>query len=72
MIYNNGDRYEGNWSEGKFNGKGKLEQRNKDFYEGLWMKGMKSGNGKLSIGHGDYYYDGDFKDDKKHGYGTLK
>ena len=42
-----GDRYEGFFTFGKFNGQGSLFYHNGDVYEGNYDNGIPSGNGKM-------------------------
>ena len=46
MTYGNGDVYEGNWKDGKKNGKGKYTYTDGTVYEGDWKDGSKNGKGK--------------------------
>ncbi|CAE8715892.1 unnamed protein product [Polarella glacialis] len=41
MKFANGDCYEGDWFEGKFQDRGKYIYANKDEFMGLWEKGVK-------------------------------
>lgn len=45
MVYDCGDIYEGNWSEGKRSGAGVMVYVNGDRYEGYWNEDMKQGPG---------------------------
>jgi len=38
-----GNKYYGNWRNGKFDGLGVLRLDNGDFYEGEWLNGLKHG-----------------------------
>ncbi len=40
-----GDKYEGEWKEGKFQGKGKYYYSNGSIFSGMYEKGKKHGNG---------------------------
>lgn len=71
LEYSNGDKYEGNFKDGKFDGKGKYTFRAGDVYEGDFSQDKFSGNGKYSFANGDVY-EGDFKNDVFHGKGKLK
>ena len=65
-----GNYYEGQFKNGKFNGKGtKYNQDNKIIYEGDFVDGMMEGNGKLFYDNGSYYV-GEFKEGKRHGDGN--
>jgi len=41
-----------------------------DTYEGQWIKGIREGKGKFIWKDGKVY-DGDYSNNKKHGFGTL-
>lgn len=47
MDYANGDKYDGNWKDGKKNGQGKMNFANGDEYEGLWKDDKMNGHGKM-------------------------
>lgn len=70
MIYSNGDRYEGNWSNGKCNGFGIETYSNGDRYEGNFINNYRSGKGKAFFANGNLY-EGDFSDNYRTGYGKL-
>ena len=82
MIFKNGDKYDGYWLEGVFHGKGKYTYTNGDTFTGSYKYGRKSGKGthirladsRTDLGAGDwvYMYEGDYVDDLRWGYGTLK
>jgi len=71
MLFDNGDTYEGSWSQGKKNGTGKMTYRNGDTYNGSWENDMKHGHGVYTWNNG-CVYDGDYKNDKRNGAGTFK
>lgn len=71
LEYSNGDKYEGNFKEGKFDGKGKYTFQAGDVYEGNFSQDKFSGTGKYTFANGDIY-EGDFKNDLFHGKGKLK
>ncbi|CDW91685.1 UNKNOWN [Stylonychia lemnae] len=72
MNFKNGDIYEGEWKDGKFSGKGRFQQSNGDFYTGFWLYGMRNGYGIENKDNQNYSYEGDFVNDKRHGYALLK
>ena len=70
-----GYRYEGDWKDGKRQGRGVYVTANGDRYEGDFKDGKKHGRGVLVWGSKSKWagdrYEGDFKDDKKHGRGVY-
>jgi len=66
----NGDRYEGDFVEGRRTGKGLLVWPNGDRYEGDFVDDKRTGKGIYLWPNGDRY-DGDFVDDKLTGKGLL-
>ena len=73
-IYENGDIYEGELSFGKPNNNGKLELTIKEIpytYVGEFSYGIKQGKGNLFTNDNKFNYDGDWKNDKYEGFGTL-
>lgn len=71
-----GNVYEGDFLNGKFNGYGQLTYSNGDIYIGSMNKGKKEGKGILKKGFNmkdskNEIYDGHFKNDKKSGEGIL-
>ncbi|HNU91976.1 MAG TPA: hypothetical protein PKO25_08895 [Spirochaetota bacterium] len=70
LIYASGNRYEGDFKDGKFDGKGVIIFTNGARYEGDWKNDKRHGKGVLIYANGDRY-EGDFKDGKIHGIGTL-
>ena len=67
----NGDIYEGEMKDSKFNGKGKLTYLNGDLYEGEFLDGEKNGNGKL-IFEDKTEYEGPFEKGEFRGKGKMK
>lgn len=67
----NGDIYEGEMKNSKFNGEGKISYLNGDIYEGGFVDGEKSGNGKL-IFEDKTVYEGLFENGEFHGKGKMK
>ena len=66
----NGDRYEGEFSDGLMNGWGIYYYRNGDKYEGGFQNDMKKGKGTFVYRNGDQYA-GEFGDDVKSGKGSY-
>jgi hypothetical protein len=50
-----GDKYEGWWVDGKWEGKGRLVKMNGEKYEGDWVGGKKDGKGELMESIGQIY-----------------
>ena len=71
-LYNkyNNIKYEGDWVEDKYEGKGKLiEVADCKYYIGEFKKGKKQGNGIDYYGDEKKYYEGDYNEDLKEGNG---
>lgn len=60
LIYDTGDRYEGNFSHGTFSGKGSFISSQGWSYTGDFQKGQAHGNGKLTLEDGRVF-EGKFK-----------
>ena len=71
ITFANGDKYEGDWSEGAKNGKGKYTCKNGVCYDGKWKDDQRHGSGVCAYGNGDVYEGRWFKN-HKHGQGTYK
>ena len=73
FFYDNGVlAYDGNWKDGKMDGKGKgFGVDGKIRYDGNWENGKKNGKGKSFYDNGGLCYDGNWKDDKKDGKGKY-
>jgi clan AA aspartic protease (TIGR02281 family) len=65
-----GDKYVGNFLEGKYNGKGIMTFANGDIYRGDFKDDFKNGQGIYIFKNGDKY-EGSFIDDKLNGHGTY-
>jgi hypothetical protein len=63
--------YEGPVFENLFEGKGRLVL-NEEIYIGEFSKGMKNGKGELYDLKNNLKYKGEYKDNKKHGFGKKK
>ena len=61
-VFRNGDRYEGEWSNDKANGKGRYEHQDGDVYEGFWKDDMAHGQGLYTSANGSSYF-GDWEND---------
>ena len=55
MEYNNGDIYNGNWSQNKKQGKGEMIYKNGDKYKGNWKNDVKHGEGIMKYSNGQIY-----------------
>ena len=71
-----GFRYEGYWTNGLKNGKGKMiyeydkKKKPKIYYIGDWKNDKKNGRGMLYYGKTDFY-DGSWENNLKHGLGQI-
>lgn len=67
-----GNKYVGEWKDGKFHGSGSYIFYNQDgdTYVGEFRDGKQNGKGIYTWVSGGKY-SGDFKDNKMHGYGTF-
>ena len=71
LTYSSGDYWEGEFKDGlPFNGEGMYIYPDKSKYVGRIIKGLKQGHGNQVWSPHDKY-DGEFKDDKFSGKGTL-
>ena len=70
LIYSNGDRYEGDFINGMFHGKGVFIWANGDRYEGNFFLNKRTGIGIYSWPNGERY-EGQFVDGKLNGWGTY-
>lgn len=62
--------YKGEFSKGKFHGKGKLVYDNKESYDGEFMNNLFNGKGSYYFNNGNIYQ-GDFKEGKLNGKGVM-
>ncbi len=69
-------KYEGSWKDGQMDGQGKLTYLDQNgnetsrFYEGSMRNNQMDGYGKYQY-HENKYFEGEFRDGKKHGKGYL-
>lgn len=70
-ITDNGDRYEGEFQNGKWHGRGLFISVDGDRYEGEFKEGQWDGMGVCRFADGSKYT-GEFKEDLLHGYGILQ
>ena len=82
LVWKNGNKYIGNFVDGKMTGKGIMEFVNKDVYaeggkwvnavyEGDFLNGIFHGNGIMKYANGDVY-EGEWKDDERFGKGIMR
>ena len=70
-IFENGDYYIGNFSNGVREGLGNQYYKNNELqYEGKWKSDMRNGHGLYYYENGDYFI-GFWRDNKKFGKGEL-
>jgi len=73
LVFTHGPRnareYVGTFKDGVPNGEG-IETTNYYTYEGKWSRGLKSGKGVAIYANGDVY-DGEWRDNKRHGLGEF-
>ena len=67
----NGDRYYGNFTNGKIEGKGVLRFANGNKYLGHWKDQTRDGRGRFEFREG-HVYQGDFRRDEFDGEGTMR
>ena len=70
----NGCSYDGEWKNGKMNGKGLFHLASGSIYLGEYKDDKRHGKGRYKWGHSGGHgtlYDGEWKEDKKHGIGTC-
>ena len=63
-------RYEGEWKEGKMQGKGKIWYIDGTYYEGMFYDNQRNGLGKY-VWNDDKWYEGEWKDGKQNGNGVY-
>lgn len=68
--FTNGDRYEGQWLEGKPHGNGTYTFISKERYQGQFQHGKFEGQGTMYYPNGGHY-SGGWRANKKHGAGML-
>ena len=71
FLWNNGSKYQGQFLNGVFHGKGVYSWANNKTYNGNWANGKMNGKGKFSYPDGSYY-EGEFINGKKCGFGLYK
>jgi len=66
-----GSRYEGEFHDNKFHGRGVVTVANGNRYEGEFRDGKLDGQGTLTMSNGAHRYEGEFRDGKPNGFGTF-
>ena len=69
-TYDEGHVYEGDWKDGKRNGRGKMVFANGEIYEGDFQDDNMHGHGKMVFAVGDIY-EGEWIDGQCHGRGKM-
>lgn len=70
FTFSNGDKYVGEYKDGKKNGQGTYTYADGEKYVGEWKDGKRHGQGTITFVSGNKYV-GEFKDDKRHGQATY-
>ena len=70
-MIEDGNFYEGEFKNGKFDGKGLYKYKNGDIYRGEFKEGYRDGKGIYLWNDNKFKYDGEWKNDLKHGIGTF-
>jgi hypothetical protein len=70
FVHDNGDRYEGEWKDGKMHGQGTYTYANRCVYSGQYQQDERHGYGTFTWPEGDMYV-GDYFHNKRHGYGMY-
>ena len=67
----NGEKYVGEFAQGRYNGRGVYTYRDGSFYDGFFLNGKRDGPGLLNFSNGDSFL-GEFKEDFKEGKGYYR
>ena len=71
MTFENGDRYDGEFRDGKRHGHGVWTSANGHRYDGEYRDGKRHGHGVYTWPHGAARYQGEYRDGKRHGRGVF-
>ncbi|KAL6067459.1 Phosphatidylinositol 4-phosphate 5-kinase [Balamuthia mandrillaris] len=69
-VWENGDKYEGEWLNNVFHGTGTFTFASGNVYKGQYANGKREGKGCYLYKNGDKY-EGEYHADKKHGHGRF-
>lgn len=69
-VWADGDRYVGEWSNGRYHGRGEYYWANGNIYAGAFKEDKRSGRGTLNFTNGDRY-EIEYLNDQRHGSGVL-
>ena len=69
FVYENGDKYVGEWKNNKSHGLGTSTLKNGETYSGQWKNATPHGQGTYKLFNGDKYV-GEWKEWNFHGQGT--
>eukprot|EP01122_Echinamoeba_exundans_P005045 TRINITY_DN15226_c0_g1_i1.p1 TRINITY_DN15226_c0_g1~~TRINITY_DN15226_c0_g1_i1.p1 ORF type:complete len:1546 (-),score=222.45 TRINITY_DN15226_c0_g1_i1:1026-5663(-) len=73
LVFNNGSVYDGQWSEGVQEGDGVWDDKaSRTYYKGAWKHGKFHGVGFMKYRDRGEYFEGEFRDAKKNGFGILR
>jgi len=70
LTYSSGERYAGDWRDGKYHGIGTYTFPRGWRYVGEWWDGKYHGQGRYTLPSGEEYV-GEWRDGKRNGQGTL-
>ena len=71
LIFSDGKKYDGEFKDGKKNGKGVETQSDGTTYDGMWKDGLPHGKG-VATWPGETTYDGEWTDGMRNGNGVMK
>jgi hypothetical protein len=70
-VFSGGQVYEGEWKDGKKNGRGKLTFPDGEVHEGEWKDDKRNGRCKCTFMPDGQVYEGEWKDGKMNGRGKM-